>query len=66
MVKVDTSEYRRSHGKEPRGWGGWMFAHYENGNFVGYTTHCKNYGEAKKEAMAYAKKHGCDEVRPQP
>ena len=66
MTRVNTNEYRRSHGKEPRGWGGWVWAFYKEGNFTGHATFYGNYGETKKQALAYAKKHGFDEAAPQP
>lgn len=49
-VRVDTSQYRFSHGREPRGYGLWLFAIGDEQR--AYTA---TYGKAKAFAIRYAK-----------
>lgn len=62
-VRFDNSEYRRSHGRDPRGWGCWIFSFDQGEDFW---TRPMNYGEAKKQAAQEARQRGAREVRPQP
>ena len=52
MNRIDTSRFYRSHVKQPKGRGGWMFED-KDGNIV--VTHSGTYTEAKKVAQEYAK-----------
>jgi len=56
QIKVDTSAYKRAHGKEPKGTGLWAFG------FDQYTQANKfirgSYTKAKQEALFDAKKEG--------
>jgi hypothetical protein len=50
-ISFDTSEYRRSHGREPRGHGSWAFDLGRGPEFIpGSCT----YGEAKKRIREIA------------
>lgn len=61
-VTVSTDEFRRSHGKGPRGYGYWWF------NFVLAYGNIERgfhgtYGDAKKQAILVAKMHDTTIVR---
>jgi len=57
MTKVvfKTEQYEFSHGKKPRGTGCWAFFMDDESSPVFFNG---PFGEAKKEAVAWAKKHG--------
>lgn len=56
-MEVRTSQFEFSHGKAPRGEGNWAFLiGRETKWFYG------NYGDAKKEAIAYAKTKRLDRI----
>ena len=63
-IQVDTRSYQASHGKTPRGRGGWIFAfdpdEEKTKNFNG------TYQEALKQAKAEAKKMGSDYIKVMP
>lgn len=52
---IDTARYYRSHLKQPKGRGSWLFEN-RAGEIV--FQHNGPYGEAKKAAMAYGREHG--------
>lgn len=58
-VEVDTTEYEFSHGKKPRGRGGWGFE--VNGAVV--WAPCSTYGDAVKWARAQASAVGARVVK---
>lgn len=64
-VFVDSTEYRLAHGKEPRGMGGWMFFFDREQDVMKAWSAPANssYGEAKKAAVAEAKRRGARIVR---
>jgi hypothetical protein len=60
-LKIDTREYFSSTGKQPRGWGVWAFDyatedHQANTYPQIFTPHSMSYSDAKKWALAEAKK----------
>lgn len=58
-VRFDTSDYRRSHGKQPKGWGVWAFTFSTDGGADGefwFTPHAMSYANAKVAAAAEAKR----------
>lgn len=69
-VEVSTAAYRRSHGAEPRGRGGWMFVmgkedydyldevDAQGRKVVWSVPHGMSFGEAKKAAVAEARRRG--------
>ena len=50
MVTIRTSQYVFSHGREPRGWGMWVFE-IDGERFC----HAGKYSDAKKSAVAMAR-----------
>ena len=71
-VTVSTAEYRNSHGKEPKGYGSWIF--YNTDKTVGGWKELNfgrfhsvairsTYGTARKQAVAVARKEGVREIR---
>lgn len=50
-VHVDTNDFRASHGKEPRGAGGWAFTFGERFGRYEFAPRCETYGEAKRWAI---------------
>ena len=61
--RFSTSQYEFVHGKKPRGYGHWAFffdgqTDVERAFFSTYTS----FGEAKKQAVAYARKHNHRDV----
>jgi hypothetical protein len=68
-VDVDTSSHYRSHRKEPKGRGGWMFSkrpdidfgvHKQGEDWI--STPSMTYGEAKKHAKEWAAKKGHSKI----
>ena len=60
-LRVETRPYVISHGKEPRGWGLWMFRlrrgiRAEEYGFTG------NYAVARREALKFARRFSYDTV----
>lgn len=68
-VTVDTSEYRFSHGREPKGRGCWAFSEKRDPDF-GSKDEVKwytgTYAEAKKQAVAEAAENGIYRIFAQP
>lgn len=61
-IEVSTSNYEFSHGKKPKGSGGWMFSPHKNPDMKTqkddvFSTH-GSYTDAKKKAAAWAKDKG--------
>ena len=54
---IDTSKYKRSHGKNPAGWGGWGF-YFDNDKDPVFTPNAMNYVDAIKWAKDKAKELG--------
>lgn len=54
---VDTSKYKRSHGKNPTGFGGWGFF-FDNDKEPVFTPNAMNYADAVKWAKGKAKELG--------
>ena len=61
-VEVNTSEYRFSHGREPRGRGLWCFALSGYMKGTEFTEHNGTYSEAKAKAVREARAIGFDRV----
>ena len=57
-VNIDTGDYKRSHGKEPRGRGMWAFYFDKNNKEPFFTPSGMNYTDAVKWAKEQAKKAG--------
>jgi hypothetical protein len=55
-VRFDTASYVRSHGKQPKGWGGWAFEFQGEADYRFYPA--STYTGAKKAATADAKAAG--------
>jgi hypothetical protein len=71
-VTVSTAEYRNSHGKEPRGYGIWMFVIsgvedvggvISRASKSGWVEFTGTYGTARAKAVALAKTEGVREIR---
>lgn len=60
MIRFDTSEYRFSHGREPRGFGVWIF---QIGNSVDSTWLRGHYRQAKAAAKRLAHEIGATFVK---
>ena len=63
-MRVETTQYEASHGKAPKGRGGWMFSFLISGHWtapvhVGFAT----YAEARKEAVRRAARAGASVIR---
>ena len=57
-IEIDRSEYRWTHGKDPRGFGGWMFDIISNNGYVLREMATGTYGDALKVAKATARRTG--------
>ena len=57
-ARVDSSRYKRSHGKDPKGSGTWLFSFDEKGDDVFDVGGYMNYTAAKKLALKKAKEDG--------
>jgi len=55
-IEVNTNNYYWAHGKNPRGYGRWMFEVISDGNGTETVAHTGTYSEAKAEAMKVARK----------
>ena len=60
-VAVSTDRYKRSHGKNPSGWGGWAF-YIDNDKEPMFTPGPMNYSDAVKWAKEQAKNKGVNTV----
>ena len=70
-ARVDTEKYRMSHGKDPKGTGGWMFMLTNNprddkAGEIYQVPGVKTYGAAKKEAVKKANEKNLSIVIPMP
>ena len=65
-VEFNTNEFERSHGRQPRGRGGWGFVAYEFSRANNYLDHVKwfngTYQDAKRQARAAFAAEGVMEV----
>ena len=65
-VDFNTNEFERSHGRQPRGRGGWGFVAYEFSRANNYLDHVKwfngTYQDAKRQARAAFAAEGVMEV----
>lgn len=57
-IRIETMEYRKSHGREPRGTGSWAFAFGGPDAEPWFTPGATTYTAAKKMAAAEARKRG--------
>ena len=60
-VAVDTSQYEASHGRAPRGFGGWWF-HVGAGQGGPVLQERGNYGDCKRAAIARAQSLGASVI----
>lgn len=60
-VRVETIEYRKSHGKEPKGRGSWAFA-FGDADATPWFTKSMPYAAARDAAVRYAQSIGCTTV----
>jgi hypothetical protein len=58
-------DYTFTHGKAPKGIGGWLFGLGRNGSWT-EISYFGTFTEAKKQAMREARALGCDTVTVQP
>lgn len=54
-VNTDTTEYRMSHGAEPRGRGGWLFEFEVDGTTTEPANFNGTHTEARREAVRFAR-----------
>lgn len=54
-MKLDTTEYFFSHGKEPRGYGNWFFDFKSSNGAATQKNFVGKFSDAKKSALAYAR-----------
>lgn len=70
QVIVNTSEYRFSHGREPKGRGCWAFSYTRDPNFASNSGEAMwftgTYAEARKQAIAEAAANGQSIIFAQP
>lgn len=70
QVRVDTSEYRFSHGREPKGRGCWAFSYKRDPDFASKSGEVLwftgTYAEARKQAIATAAANGHSVIFAQP
>ena len=70
QVSINTSEYRFSHGREPKGRGCWAFSYLRDPNFVSNSGevlwYTGTYAEARKQAIAEAASTGHSTIFVQP
>lgn len=65
-IAVNISDYRRSHGKNPRGWGRWVFSPYDPSLKKDFLRYAFSFTDTYGGARASAKKRvkamypGCD------
>ena len=61
-AKIETERYVRSHGKKPRGYGGWMFSYNRDGSDEWQIPKGMEWPDAQKWAKKKAKEDGEDYV----
>ena len=61
-VKIETERYVRSHGKKPKGFGGWMFSYNRDGSDEWQIPNGMSWPDAQKWAKNKAKEDGEDYV----
>lgn len=70
QVRVDASEYRFSHGREPKGRGCWAFSYKRDPDFASKSGEVMwftgTYAEARKQAIAEAAANGQPVIFAQP
>lgn len=70
QVSVNTSEYRFSHGREPKGRGCWAFSYTRDPNFASNNGEVMwftgTYAEARKQAITEAAANGQSIIFAQP
>ena len=62
-VRVYTTSYRFSHGKNPRGFGCWCFEIDAPDGSILHRFYTANYGKAKADAISEAAEAGSTSVR---
>ncbi len=65
MVTVDTSEYRFSHGREPKGRGCWAFSEKRDPDFSNKEEvkwYSGTYAQARRQAVAEAASNGTTRI----
>lgn len=65
-IRIDTSEYLRSHGKQPRGTGMWGFFFDREQDVQNCFWHPGSFAEAKQRAVAWAVTKGHTVIRVAP
>lgn len=66
QVTVDTSEYRFSHGREPKGRGSWAFSEKRNPNYKEVKWYDGTYVQARRQAVTEAAANGITRIFAQP
>lgn len=70
QISVNTSEYRFSHGREPKGRGCWAFSYTRDPNFASNSGEVMwftgTYAEARKQAITEAAANGQSIIFAQP
>ena len=61
-AKIETERYVRSHGKKPKGYGGWMFSYNRDGSDIWEIPNGMSWPDAQKWAKKKAKEDGEDYV----
>jgi len=62
-IRVDSTDYRNTHGHSPKGYGHWMFYRWLNQRIQTVAAvGPMNYSEAKAEAVEFAKAYGISEI----
>lgn len=61
-AKIETERYVRSHGKKPKGYGGWMFSYNRDGSDMWQLPNGMSWPDAQKWAKKKAKEDGEDYV----
>ncbi len=62
-IEVDSEEFRRSHWREPRGRGSWLFVFDGQPSSGPFFEHSGPFGEARRAAVQHARKKGHRLVR---
>jgi len=62
VAKIETERYVRSHGKKPKGYGGWMFSYNRDGSDEWQIPNGMSWPDAQKWAKKKAKEDGEDYV----
>ena len=61
-AKIETERYVRSHGKKPKGYGGWMFSYNRDGSDIWEIPNGMSWPDAQKWAKKKAKEDGEDYI----